>query len=924
MIRRMLTGLALAVSMPALPSAALAVPQVNPASFSGDTTPPERPRVAPPQLALAQRWMSLDVTGVDVFRKVKPLADGRGVLIAILDSGIDAGIPGLRVTSDSAPKLLDLRDFSEEGHIALVPVAARNDTVLVNGVPLAGMSRVAARTPGPWYGGTLSELALGAPPAADVNGNGSGRDLLPIVVGRASDGWVLYADTNGDGTLADEHPVHDYLLARETFGWARSGKTPALTVAANFGGDADAPALDLFFDTSGHGSHVAGIAAGHDIYGVAGLDGVAPGAQVIGLKIANDAVGGISTTESMRDAMAYAIRFATARGLPLVMNMSFGVGNEREGAARIDAIVDSVLAAHPGVVFAISAGNDGPALSTVGFPGSSERALSVGALLPSRFLPPVPGEGAAPDAVAYFSSRGGELAKPDLITPGVAYSTVPAWDRGGEIEGGTSMASPHAAGLAALLLSAARQDKRSFDAATIRRALMVTAARLPGAGYADQGAGVPDVARAWQWLLLGRTVPGVSVRAESGTPAALLVAAPGTPVASSVVFDIRNRPGTTDTFRLRSGARWLTAPSQLVLHDSARVALAIDTAAIGLDPVTGVVSGWTADSLAGPAFRLVTTLARAAGSTMHRSDTLAASNTRQLFFAVEAGRPLSIRVSSLAQGVQAFLSEPGGMPFRDGNVLNAGTGDDAALFRVDASDARPGLWQLSTVTSSAAAVVSVDIRPSPATMTLVRKGDSVIASLSNQTDSTVRGAVLMGVLGTEQQMVERGSGAAVVRRTLEVPQWARFLVLDLAMPVPQWEQLTDFGIALLDTTGSQLEQSPLNYAEGRMHHAFEAPPGRVTLALYPGFADSAAAASWTADIRLRFYAEDPTRLSASGPRNIEIAPRATTHVTEAWASPSWDIPDSALPLGVVTLETADGDWTSERVLPAPVSGASTR
>ena len=101
-----------------------------------------------------------------------------------------------------------------------------------------------------------------------------------------------------------------------------------------------------------------------------------------------------------------------ARHLPLVLNLSFGVGNELEGQARIDGIVDSVLAAHPDVVLTISAGNDGPGLSTIGFPGSAGRAISVGATLPGSFLPPGPVGAPSPDQLAYFSSRGGEVARP--------------------------------------------------------------------------------------------------------------------------------------------------------------------------------------------------------------------------------------------------------------------------------------------------------------------------------------------------------------------------------------------------------------------------------------------------------------------------------------------------------------------------------
>ena len=246
--------------------------------------------------------------------------------------------------------------------------------------------------------------------------------------------------------------MHDYLVGRETFGWAARGRTPKVTVAANFSAGSGDPRLDLVFDISSHGSHVAGIAAGHDLYGVPGFDGVAPGAQLLGLKIANSAQGSVTTSGSMMRAIDYAIRFADARRLPLVLNMSFGVGNEIEGGARIDALVDSVLAAHPDLVFTISAGNDGPGLSTIGFPGSARRAIGVGATVPASFLPPTRG-GRGPKTSSPISARGGQLAKPDLVTPGVAYSAVPRWNTGQEIEQGTSMASPHAAGLAALLVS---------------------------------------------------------------------------------------------------------------------------------------------------------------------------------------------------------------------------------------------------------------------------------------------------------------------------------------------------------------------------------------------------------------------------------------------------------------------------------------
>jgi len=74
------------------------------------------------------------------------------VLIAILDTGIDPGVDGLILTSDGKPKILDLRDFSGEGAVALTPLTPAGDTVRVGGRTLTGAGRigrfVAAAPPG--------------------------------------------------------------------------------------------------------------------------------------------------------------------------------------------------------------------------------------------------------------------------------------------------------------------------------------------------------------------------------------------------------------------------------------------------------------------------------------------------------------------------------------------------------------------------------------------------------------------------------------------------------------------------------------------------------------------------------------------------------------------------------------------------------
>jgi tripeptidyl-peptidase II len=891
--------------------------------------------VAPPEVAYARGWMALASTGVDEFLKLHPTYDGRGVLIGILDTGIDPGIPGLGRTTTGAAKVLDLRDFSDEGAVPLQRVSPVGDSVEVAGRKLGGFGRVTAlNTQGPYYGGTISELPLGNPPAADLNGNGVATDTLPIIVTRATDGWVLLADTDGDGSLTGERPVHDYLVARETFGWSRRGGKPLMTVAVNFANGAGEPQLDLVFDSGMHGTHVAGIAAGHDLYGVPGFDGVAPGAQMLGLRIANSAIGGLTTTGSMMRAIDYAVRFAAARRFPLVLNLSYGVGNEIEGKARIDSLVDSVLAAHPDLVFTISAGNDGPGLSTVGFPGSAPRAICVGATVPASFLPPGRPGTQREDQLAYFSSRGGELAKPELVTPGVAYSAVPRWSTGQEIAQGTSMASPHAAGLAALLISASVQEKRAVEARSIKQALMVTARPLPGGTFLDEGTGLPDVEQAYQWLRGGRAAPDITVRAlgSDGVNAAfrtLSAAARPSPVQKFEL--IRPATAPTATYTLRSDSPWISALSGITLT-GARSVVEIRYDFSTLKPpgaYIGTVTGWGADSLAGPAFRLVSTVVApegvAAGSRELRSGVrVEPGAVLRTFFRADSARPFQVRVSTAGATEKglAFLHEPDGMPFRDESVRPMGARAGAAIYQVDGRDAVAGRYEsVALAPTGTGLTVGVQVTQSPVRLHLARNANEAVATLSNLTSSPVTAEVAMLLGGAERVETVIAKGSAVRRVPFVAPSWARNVVIDITMDRVQWGRFTDFGVTLYDSIGRQIEKQPLNYAFGRLQAAL--PEGHadmpVELRLFPGFADSVAAEQWMVRASIRLYADSAVALQPrdQAQSKVMVAPgRRASAVFPLTASP-WPLGDGFFPLGVVVARAEENTWTREGGLPLP-------
>jgi subtilisin family serine protease len=947
--RRSLPSPVLGASL-ALALLAACGPSVQTAPTPPVTPPvPERPVVQrptvrpdatfqlPPATALQRRLMPLHPTGVPAFRQAHPTWDGRGVLIAILDSGIDPYVDGLQTTSTGGPKLVDLRDFSGEGRVALTKVTPDGDAVTVGGKVLNGFGRLRGQNGnGPWYAGTLREIPLGEAPASDVNWNNSVGDTLAVLVTRANDGWILLADFDGDGTLANEKPVHDYLVAQERFGWAPAGRAPMLGFVANFGDRGGEPVLDLYFDNSGHGTHVAGIASGHRIYGVDGFDGVAPGAEVLGLKISNDAQGGITTTGSMLLALDYAIRRAAERKQPLVVNMSFGVGNELEGGAVVDRLIDSVLAAHPDILFAISAGNDGPGGSTLGFPGSADRILSVGATFPRVFISRDPD--AATDPIAYFSSRGGEVARPDLLTPGVAFSTKPNWARGSEVDGGTSMASPHAAGLAALLVSGLTQSNKPVVAARVKQALVTTAQPVDGLTALDQGTGVPDVGRAWRWLETDRRWAPVTARASGevarGSNAAFRPTGLRSAGDTTQAFTLTRTDGATAPVELtlRSDAAWLVAPAKVTLRGPATTVTLRYRASALTQPgrYVGTVTVWGSDSTAGPVARLVNGVVVPVPAALPFEAPVAAIGAgleRRWSFGTEPHRPFEARAATGAARdlITAFLHEPGGQPFRAGHEHEGANGEDAAVFRVDARDVVGGVYEVVVAAPPASASTGgIRITQSPVSMIGSISGTDPLLALRNLTAAPVSLAASAATVGAVRLETLSGAGADTGRLSFELPEWVRRVEVDVQMAADEWVKFTDFGVTLEDASGVQLGQGPLNYAFGRLDADLPVKFTGTTAALrlYPAWTKPGSAERWTTTIQIRLYADPTTEspLAAKGSATVTIPAGTPESVGFATGAAPWPLPQGFLPLIRYAAKVGDEDpWTAE----APLAAAPT-
>ncbi|MEW6622822.1 MAG: S8 family peptidase [Bacillota bacterium] len=215
-----------------------------------------------------------------------------------------------------------------------------------------------------------------------------------------------------------------------------------------------------YWDDNGHGTHVAGTVAAID--NSFGVVGVAPSVRIYAVKVLN--AQGSGSLSGVLSGLQWCVNNKMQ-----VVNMSLGTAESTSSFKTAIKAVDDA-----GIVIVAAAGNSGPS-GSISYPGAYPETICVGATDDK-------------DELASYSSRGPQLT---LVAPGSKiYSTTRSSSYGNM--SGTSMATPHVAGTAALLL----QINQNLKPSEIREILTSSAEKLPGLGEHQQGAGLLKADRA--------------------------------------------------------------------------------------------------------------------------------------------------------------------------------------------------------------------------------------------------------------------------------------------------------------------------------------------------------------------------------------------------------------------------------------------
>jgi hypothetical protein len=460
-----------------------------------------------------------DLRALD-FRTQNPNWDGRGVTLAIIDMSLDPLLPELQAafTLDGKPvqKIIGYETAVDSEEEPEGRWLAMKDTVSTHGTelrykdraytaPRAGRFRIELLNEAVFD--SLSRNGLNKDLNRDGNPKESSRLFAVLWDERTDDVWV---DTNQDGSFANEKMLTDF-RTRPEFGVFGTDKLEtAVRESVGFGIQIDKTKKQVAINVgaASHASLVVGAAVASR--GTSGkFNGVAPGAQLV-----NVAEGCLPYGQTEAVIQAFKNPKVDIAWLEHCANITRPY-TLRDGRLTTTVIYERLIAKY----------NKHLIVPTHNYPvlgGTDDIVMAAGAI----------GIGGHESKENFFINHGVRVKHDDnllitggygpmgngafgadIISPSNYISTARGWEEtrpiagglyrlppGYTIAGGTSTATPTAAGAVALLLSAARQNGIKHDPFRVRHAIISSARYVPHIPIYKQGSGVLNVAGAWEVL----------------------------------------------------------------------------------------------------------------------------------------------------------------------------------------------------------------------------------------------------------------------------------------------------------------------------------------------------------------------------------------------------------------------------------------
>ena len=470
---------------------------------------------------------------------------GDGVVIAIVDTGVDYGHPDLQdklmyyvgswptaTTTIREPLVID----ADESHLMIMQSVTPNSSgwLNVNGSTFLIIEPLltSINATKDYYVGDLSSASgvfkFGM---TDVITPAYGTVQIGVVMvdpDTAGNYTVAYFDMNDNGYFTDPEDVMvtydgDRIIFSEDL-WMSLGVAGGFFYDLAFalsdvggiypGWDLSGNYLSIFYDFYGHGTSCAGAAAGSGEASILGL-GIAPSAKILGVK----GLWWGNVEAGMLFAAGFAVDtngvwFYTGNKFADIISNSWGISNfvyDLSGfgydfeAMFVNGLMTPgfIDPDYPGVMIVFAAGNGGGGYGTVTSPGAALVPLTVGASTSMHIYTYLIGYGSwTDDNIVSWSARGPTpvgYVKPDVVNVGAWGFTVAPVGIDYTDFGGTSYATPLTAGALALMYEEVKKAGRDIDPFTMKTILKATADPL---GYTpfDQGAGRVNVYRALTYL----------------------------------------------------------------------------------------------------------------------------------------------------------------------------------------------------------------------------------------------------------------------------------------------------------------------------------------------------------------------------------------------------------------------------------------